>query len=86
MKKLPGLVLVLLCMTLSSLNAQDKLNLKYGKITPADFDLSRYKFDTSVNAVVIADVGESDFEGNTKSGISLSFKKARKDQNMTRTA
>ncbi|MBX3253435.1 MAG: DUF3857 domain-containing protein [Chitinophagaceae bacterium] len=75
MKKLPGLILILLCMVQSSLIAQDKLNLKYGKITPADFDLSKYKFDTSVNAVVIADVGESDFEGNTKSGISLSFKK-----------
>ncbi|MBX2921110.1 MAG: DUF3857 domain-containing protein [Chitinophagaceae bacterium] len=75
MKKLPGLILVLLCIAHSPLIAQDKLNLKYGKITPADFDLSKYKFDTSVSAVVIADVGESDFEGNTKSGISLTFKK-----------
>lgn len=75
MKKLPGLILVLLCMAQSPLFAQDKLNLKYGKITPADFDLSKHKFDTSVSAVVIADVGRSDFDGNTKGWFSLSFKK-----------
>lgn len=75
MKKSPGLILVLLCLATSPLIAQDKLNLKYGKITPADFDLSKHKFDTSVSAVVIADVGRSDFEGNVKGWFSLSFKR-----------
>ncbi|MGN6438714.1 MAG: DUF3857 domain-containing protein [Agriterribacter sp.] len=75
MKKSPGLILVLLCLATSPLIAQDKLNLKYGKITPADFDLSKHKFDTSVSAVVIADVGRSDFEGNIKGWFSLSFKR-----------
>ncbi|HRN55287.1 MAG TPA: DUF3857 domain-containing protein [Agriterribacter sp.] len=54
--------------------AQDKLNIKFGKITIADFDLSKSVFDTSVSAVVIADIGRSDFEGNNKGGFSLSFK------------
>ncbi|MGN6493341.1 MAG: DUF3857 domain-containing protein [Agriterribacter sp.] len=75
MKKIPGLILVLLCLATSPLIAQDKLNLKYGKITPADFDLSKHKFDTSVSAVVIADVGRSDFEGNIKGWFSLTFKR-----------
>ncbi|HTN09300.1 DUF3857 domain-containing protein [Agriterribacter sp.] len=55
--------------------AQDKLNIKFGKIAAADFDLSKSTFDTSVSAVVIADMGKSDFEGNNKGWFSLSFKK-----------
>ncbi len=55
--------------------AQDKLNIKFGKIAAADFDLTKSKFDTSVNAVVIADIGRSDFDGNNKGWFSLSFKK-----------
>lgn len=70
-----ALAITLLCLTQNYLIAQDKLNFKYGKITPADFDLSKNKFDTSVSAVVIADVGSSAFEGNVKGSFSLSFKK-----------
>lgn len=55
--------------------AQEKPDIKYGKITSSDFDLSQSKFDTSVSAVVIADVGRSDFEGNNDGWFSLSFKK-----------
>ena len=55
--------------------AQEKLNIKYGKITSSDFDLSKNTFDTSVSAVVIADIGRSDFDGNNKGWFSLSFKK-----------
>lgn len=69
------LAIALLCLTQNYLIAQDKLNFKYGKITPADFDLSKNKFDTSVSAVVIADVGSSGFDGNVKGWFSLSFKK-----------
>ena len=54
--------------------AQEKLNIKYGKITSSDFDLSKNTFDTSVSAVVIADIGRSDFDGNNKGWFSLSFK------------
>lgn len=70
-----ALAIALLCLTQNYLIAQDKLNFKYGKITPADFDLSKNKFDTSVSAVVIADVGSSAFEGNTKGWFTLTFKK-----------
>jgi hypothetical protein len=56
------------------LSAQDKSNIKFGKITPADFDLSKYKFDSSASVVIIADIGSSEFEGNNKGWFSLLFK------------
>lgn len=57
------------------LTAQEKLNLKFGKVSPEDFNLSEYKFDTSAGAVYIADVGTADFEGNKKSWFSIYFKR-----------
>ncbi len=68
--------LLVLCALLwlgSGLHAQDKLNLKYGKIAPADFDLSQYKLDSAASAVIIADIGNSIFEGNNKDWFSLKF-------------
>ena len=56
-------------------SAQDKLNIKFRKITPADFDLSKYKFDTSASAVIIADIGNTSFAGNTKNNFTLVFKR-----------
>ena len=53
--------------------AQDKSPVRYGKITPADFDLSKSRFDSGAAAVVIADIGNSEFEGNTKGWFSLKF-------------
>ena len=68
-------VILLLFFSQNYLIAQDKLNIKYGKITTADFDLSKYSFDTSVSAVVIADIGSSGFVGNTKGWFSLEFRR-----------
>lgn len=73
--KLPILFLILLCFLQNNLFAQDNINIKFGKITVEDFDLSKHSFDTSVNAVVIADIGSSDFEGNNSGWFTLSFKK-----------
>ncbi|MDI3319560.1 DUF3857 domain-containing protein [Pinibacter soli] len=64
----------LTCLTLCSL-AQEKLPIKFGRVNPSDFDLSQQKIDTGVNAVVIADVGSSWFEGNIKGSFSLIFKR-----------
>jgi hypothetical protein len=62
------------CLTVCSF-AQEKLPIKFGRVNPADFDLSTQKIDTGVNAVVIADVGNSSFEGNTKGFFSIVFKR-----------
>jgi hypothetical protein len=70
-----ALSVALLCLSQNYLFAQDKLNIKFGKITAADFDLSKSNPDTGAGAVVIADIGRSDFEGNNAGWFSLSFKK-----------
>src|ERR1022692_453888 len=57
----------------SPLSAQDKLNIKFGKITAADFDLSKQKYDSGAAAVVISDIGKTYFEGNSKGDFSLVF-------------
>ncbi|MDH7461447.1 DUF3857 and transglutaminase domain-containing protein [Chitinophagaceae bacterium 26-R-25] len=62
------------CITVCSV-AQEKLNIKFGRVNPQDFDLSQQKIDTGANAVVIADVGSSSFEGNLKGFFSLVFKR-----------
>jgi transglutaminase-like putative cysteine protease len=68
-----GMLLCIFMFYGQQLSAQDKLNIKFGKITPQDFDLSKRQFDSSAAAVVIADIGNSVFEGNMKSGFSLIF-------------
>src|SRR5258706_12530425 len=55
------------------LQAQDKSNYKFGKITPADFNLAAAKFDSGANAVIIADIGSTSFEGNNKGFFTLVF-------------
>lgn len=59
----PYLASALLLFVLNPAVAQDKLKLKYGKVTAADFDLTKHKFDTGASAVVIADIGSSRFLG-----------------------
>ncbi|WP_188315968.1 DUF3857 domain-containing protein [Chitinophaga agrisoli] len=50
-------------LTLSTV-AQEKNNIKYGKITPDDFKKTAYEQDTSAHAVVLADIGSSEFEAD----------------------
>jgi Domain of Unknown Function with PDB structure (DUF3858)/Transglutaminase-like superfamily len=55
------------------LQAQDKADYKFGKITAADFNLSADKFDSGANALIIADIGTAKFEGNNKGYFNLIF-------------
>ncbi len=55
--------------------AQDKLNVKFGKIAPENFQISSPVVDSSSNAVVLFDIGNSEFEGNNKGGFSVLFKR-----------
>ncbi|MCC6288335.1 MAG: DUF3857 and transglutaminase domain-containing protein [Chitinophagaceae bacterium] len=73
--KFKHLLLVLFWFVQNYLIAQDKLNIKFGKVTSADFDLSKNKFDTGANAVVIADIGSSEFDGNNDGWFSLNYKR-----------
>jgi len=54
--------------------AQDKVNVKFGKVSPEDF-VKIYGIDSNANAVVIADVGSSQIIGNFKGWFSLEYKR-----------
>lgn len=74
MTALKALTLILCLGGTSFLHAQDKPPVRFGKISPADFDLKAPSFDTSADAVVIADIGSSQFSGNVKGWFTLEFK------------
>ncbi len=71
-------LLVFNCLFLfkSTLIAQDKLPIKFGKVTVADFDVKSPLIDSNTNAVVVADVGSSEFMANTNDlNFSILFKR-----------
>jgi len=74
MRKVFVFLVGMLCINLC-VQAQMKLDLKFNKISPADFDLSSSHFDSSAGAVVIADIGSSWFEGNSKGYFSVVHKR-----------
>jgi transglutaminase-like putative cysteine protease len=66
---------IMLCLLTSAfLYAQDKPPARFGKISPADFDVKAPSYDTAADAVVIADVGSSEFVGNVKGWFTLEFR------------
>ena len=58
--------------------AQDKSNVKFGKVSPEDFAPKTYSIDSNANAVVIADIGSSKIVGNNKGWFSIEFKRFRR--------
>ena len=71
-------LLLLLTLFSSALKAQDKLNIRFGKVSPEDFQINSAQVDTSYGGVIIADVGNSSFQGNQKGGFSLLFNHYRR--------
>jgi hypothetical protein len=53
--------------------SQDKAPVKFGKICPEDFLIKNLKVDTSEGAVIIADIGSSNFEGNSNGWFTLIY-------------
>jgi len=60
-----------------TVSAQEKSSVKFGKIAPADFTITQ-AYDTGANAVIMADIGASVFEGNIKGWFSLVYKRFRR--------
>lgn len=54
--------------------SQDKAPVKFGNVSEKDFAVKVYPVDSNAQAVVIADIGYSSIEGNTKGFFSLVFK------------
>lgn len=67
--------LLLLCLCSNVLYAQE---VKFGKVSAADFNVTSPVIDSNVNAVVLADVGVSRIEGNNKGWFSLIFNRVKR--------
>jgi hypothetical protein len=70
----------------SAVHAQDKLPVKFGKVTPDDFKVTAPVTDTAAGAVVVADFGTSEFEGNSKAWFDVVFKHTRRIRILKRNA
>jgi uncharacterized protein DUF3857/uncharacterized protein DUF3858/transglutaminase superfamily protein len=64
--------------------AQDKLPVKFGKVTPEDFNVA--VTDSSAGAIVIADFGTSTMEGDNSGGISVTFRHSCRIKLLKRSA
>jgi hypothetical protein len=54
--------------------SQEKLNIRFAKLTPQDFDVKPPVTDSAANAIVVADIGNSEFVANTyELSVSLEF-------------
>lgn len=71
-RKHAGIILFLI-ISFQMLAAQDGSDIKFGKITATDFQVSAPKFDTGSSVVVIADIGKTGFEGNGKGFFSIVY-------------
>jgi hypothetical protein len=60
---------------LSVIHGQNKADYKFGKITAANFDLATDKLDSGANALIILDIGSTQFDGNNKGFFTLIFKR-----------
>ncbi|HEX4850080.1 MAG TPA: hypothetical protein VFV08_04695, partial [Puia sp.] len=58
--------------------AQDKPNLKFGKISPEDFNLSKHPIDSNADAVVIADIGDAHYVSDYISLIKFVYTRHRR--------
>ncbi|HVU96630.1 MAG TPA: DUF3857 domain-containing protein [Puia sp.] len=54
--------------------AQDKIPVKFGKVTPQDFAVTANALDSAPAAICVADFGTSSFEGNTQGWFTLIFR------------
>jgi hypothetical protein len=61
-------------LALSQHSKLQKSNLKFGDIKVSDFEPTAYEVDSTASAVVLADIGESKFEGNRDGFFSIVFK------------
>jgi hypothetical protein len=80
-----NLIFLLICTVLFQLNLsaqkkkshkddrEERLNISFGKVAAADFDLSKEQFDSGANAVIIADIGDTKFEGNSRGDFTVIY-------------
>lgn len=64
--------------SINFISAQEKLVIKFGKISPSDFIVNSPVVESNANAVVLADIGSCEFEGNRKGWFTLIFKRHKR--------
>jgi len=69
---------LLVSSTLFSVKGQNKVITKLDKITAKDFQVSSPVVDNNANAVILSDIGSTEFEGNTNGDFSLVFKETKR--------
>ncbi len=74
MQARPVISFIVLLLASCALWGQDKSNVKFGNVTEKDFATKLYPIDSNANSVVLADIGTSQIEGNTKGWFSINFK------------
>ena len=57
---------------------QEYSKVKYGKVSPDDFTINSSVVDNSTEAVVVSDIGSSEFVGNMKSSFSIVFTRSNR--------
>jgi hypothetical protein len=56
-----------------ALYAQDRLSVKFGKLTPADFNIQSPLIDVNTGAIIVGNTGSSHFSPNTSQTNNISF-------------
>lgn len=72
--------IVILCFQFTQIpvSAQEKSPIKFGKISVEDIKTSVYRIDSNAAAVIIADVGNSYYEGNERGWFSFFHERHRR--------
>ena len=58
--------------------SQEKAPISFGSVSMADFNISSSLIDSNTNAVIIADIGSTIFEGNSKGWFTYIYKRQRR--------
>ena len=66
-------ILISLSLIKGQVFAQDFENIKFGKISASDFNIAAPAFDTGANAVIIKDLGKTEFVGNSSGYLNIVF-------------
>jgi len=66
------------CLFSSPVLAQEKVKVKFGDVSEKDFATRIYSMDSNANAVVIADIGSCQIDGNNKGWFSVVNKRFKR--------
>ncbi|MBW0176553.1 transglutaminase domain-containing protein [Sediminibacterium sp.] len=79
-------IIILLNILTTYVSAQNRPNIKFGKIESKDFAITSPVVDSGDAAIVLSDIASTDFEGNNNGDFSLVFKHHKRVLIRKRTA